>query len=144
MGETSFTPGAALLGGAAIGAAAVLLMFTRGRVLGASGLVAGVLFPATRAEAAWRAVLLLAAVLALPLWTWVSGTAPPIEAPQSPGRLVLGGLLVGLGVSWGGGCPSGHGVCGLARAALRSLVAVAVFLSSAVLTVTVTRHVFGG
>ncbi|RUY10766.1 YeeE/YedE family protein, partial [Mesorhizobium sp. M2A.F.Ca.ET.040.01.1.1] len=58
--------------------------------------------------------------------------------------LVVGGFLVGVGVHFGGGCPSGHGICGIARLSPRSFVAVATFMATAFVTVFVTRHVIGG
>lgn len=144
---TSFTPISALAGGLLIGLAAVLLLLFNGRIAGVSG-IAGGLLAAPRAGASddrrWRALFLLGLVLgaggsaALGL---VASTPPRLGFP--PVLLVVAGLLVGYGTSLARGCTSGHGVCGLARLSLRSLVAVLVFLGVAVVTTFVTRHLWG-
>lgn len=137
---TEFTPLASLAGGASIGLAAVLLMAVQGRVFGATGLLAGAVFGPDRA---WRWVL-IAGMLFGPAVLWLfSGEGPDVTVPVGPGALVLGGLLVGLGVTWGAGCTSGHGVCGLARLSPRSLVATGVFMVTCAATVFVIRHVLG-
>ena len=68
----------------------------------------------------------------------------PFDVPVSTGALVFGGLLVGIGVHFGNGCPSGHGICGLARFSPSSLAAVVTFMLTAFATVFVVRHVIGG
>lgn len=133
---------AALGGGVLIGLAATLLLWVNGRVAGVSGIVAGVLFP-RRAEVAWRLAFLAGLVLA-------GGAAiallPGIATPRTgfpPALLVVAGLLVGFGASLGNGCTSGHGVCGLGRLSKRSLVAVATFMATAMVTTWLVRHVWG-
>ena len=74
----------------------------------------------------------------------VTGKMPEIAIPVNPVMIVVGGVIVGLGASLGSGCTSGHGVCGLSRLSLRSLVAVPTFMATAAVTVFVIRHVFGG
>jgi uncharacterized membrane protein YedE/YeeE len=69
---------------------------------------------------------------------------PPVQVPVSTPMLIAGGLLVGLGVSYGGGCTSGHGVCGMARLSPRSIVATLSFMAATGVTVFVIRHVIGG
>jgi hypothetical protein len=69
---------------------------------------------------------------------------PELTVPVSPLMIVIGGVIVGFGASLGSGCTSGHGVCGLSRLSVRSLVAVPVFMATAGVTVFVIRHVFGG
>jgi uncharacterized membrane protein YedE/YeeE len=71
------------------------------------------------------------------------GAALPSRAGFPPWLLLLGGLLVGFGTSLGSGCTSGHGVCGLGRLSLRSLVATLVFLGFGIVTVFVVRHIAG-
>ncbi|MGN7833790.1 YeeE/YedE family protein [Pseudoxanthomonas sp. 22568] len=131
----------ALLGGVLIGLAAAALLFFNGRIAGISGIVNG-LAGQGAGERGWRIAFLLglagAGVLVMKLTGQVS--ASPATTPV----LVLAGLLVGFGTRLGNGCTSGHGVCGLARLSLRSLVAVLVFMTAAVLTVVVTRHLAGG
>ena len=141
--ETSFTPFASLAGGMLIGAAAVLLMLLRGRILGATGILAGVLWPSGGYDFAWRA-LMLAGMCAGP-WVFYlfCGQLPMIVVPSSVGLLGLGGFLVGVGVTLGSGCTSGHGVCGLARLSPRSIAATVTFMLTTGATVFVMRHVLG-
>ena len=136
---THFTPWTSLAGGLLLGLAAALFILLNGRVLGISGIVAGLVRP-WRGDAGWR-VAFLAGLLAAPL-AW-SLFAPLVEArfPAGPALLVLAGLLVGWGTREGSGCTSGHGVCGLARLSPRSLVATLAFMATGFATVFIVRHV---
>ena len=140
--ETAFTPYAALAGGAMIGLAAVLLMAFHGRIAGMTGIVTG-LIPPLATDWAWRAAFVVGAIAAPALIAFLGGVTIPIEVPVSTAALVIGGLLVGIGVTYGGGCTSGHGVCGVARLSPRSIVATGVFMAVTFLTVFVVRHVIG-
>ena len=142
--ETAFTPFASFGGGLAIGLGAVLLMLGLGRIMGATGILSGLTFPENRDEFAWRAVLALGMILAPGLIWAVTGAMPEVNVPVSPTMIVIGGLLVGLGASLGSGCTSGHGVCGLSRLSVRSLVAVPTFMATGAITIFLIRHVFGG
>ena len=73
----------------------------------------------------------------------LAGGQIAFSVPVSTAALVLGGVLVGIGVNFGNGCPSGHGICGIARLSPRSVVAVLTFMAAAFVTVYVTRHVIG-
>ena len=73
-----------------------------------------------------------------------SGTMPRIEVPVSTHSLIIGGLIVGVGVTLGSGCTSGHGVCGIARLSPRSITATLTFMIATFATVYFVRHVFGG
>lgn len=137
---TDFTPLQSALGGAMIGLAAVLLMAALGRVAGLTGIASGLIFGPDRG---WRAAFLLGAVLA-PAGLVALGLPIGFDSPVPRPWLVVGGLLVGIGVSYGGGCTSGHGVCGNARLSPRSLVATASFMLTAGITVYVIRHLIGG
>jgi uncharacterized membrane protein YedE/YeeE len=139
----NFTPGSALVGGAVIGLSAVLLMALLGRLAGISGIVRGLIGPAP-GEAGWRAAFLAGLVAGPILWGAVGGAVPPVELTAGPWGLAAGGSLVGVGTASGGGCTSGHGVCGLARLSPRSLVATLTFMAVGIATVFVTRHVIGG
>jgi uncharacterized membrane protein YedE/YeeE len=140
---TEFTPWASLAGGLMIGAAALLLMALHGRILGATGILAGLM--RTDDPEGWRlrAALLAGMVVAPSVFWLLAGRGPEIEVPVSAAALVAGGLIVGLGTAYGSGCTSGHGVCGLARLSRRSLVATLAFMAGAFVTVFVTRHLLG-
>lgn len=129
---------AAAAGGVLIGVSAVLLMYALGRIAGISGIVAGLLSRAAGDDRAWRLAFLLGLIAAgLLLKPFASTTAIPSASPL---LLAAAGLLVGFGSVLGGGCTSGHGVCGLGRRSLRSLVATAVFMLTGFITVFVVRH----
>ena len=142
--ETAFTPVASFGGGLAIGLGAVLLMLGLGRIMGATGVLSGIAFPENREEIAWRVALVIGMILAPGLIYLVSGAMPDLSVPVSPAMIVVGGVIVGLGASLGSGCTSGHGVCGLSRLSVRSLVAVPTFMATGAITVFLIRHVFGG
>jgi len=134
-----FTPGSALAGGILIGLAAAWLILEDGRILGASGLLGG-LIPPRSGDWRWRALALLGLVVSpLVAHFLFAPAAPVIEADAA--TLIVGGLLVGFGARLGNGCTSGHGVCGLARLSPRSLAATATFMAAGFLTVFLVRHV---
>ena len=139
--RTAFTPLAALLGGAMIGAAAVLLLLATGRIAGISGIAARLLPPYEDDGWAGRAAFVAGIVAAPLVLSATTGAAPVMHIAAGPVVLVVAGLLVGFGTVWGHGCTSGHGVCGLSRLSLRSLVATLVFMATAFATVFVVRHV---
>ncbi|HLS87305.1 MAG TPA: YeeE/YedE family protein [Burkholderiales bacterium] len=133
-----FTPWASLAGGVLIGTAAAMLVLLNGRIAGISGIL-GALFVPRSGEVLWRVAFLAGLLVAPALWHLAGGTVlARIEAGY--GTLVVAGLLVGLGTSYGSGCTSGHGVCGLSRLSPRSLVATAAFMLSGFATVYVARH----
>jgi len=140
---TAFTPLAGLTGGILIGLSAVLLMGGLGRVAGISGIF-GSLLGRWRPDNAWRA-LFIAGLLAGAILTSLLGgfDSDSMAFPGNPLTTVVGGLLVGLGTALGAGCTSGHGICGIARLSVRSIVSTAVFMVLAVATVYLMRHVIG-
>lgn len=138
---TEFTPAAAVAGGMLIGVAAVMLMAFNGRIAGVSGMIAGVLMPSGRSEAFERGAFLLGLVLAPLLFASATGTDVPLNVTDNIPLIISAGLLVGVGTAYGNGCTSGHGVCGIARLSQRSMVATAVFIGMAMLTVAIMRHV---
>ncbi len=140
MALTEFTPIAALLGGGLIGAAAVLLMAVKGRIAGVSGITARLLPPFDDGEWPGRAAFVAGLVAAPLVCLLATGSMPAQTIDAGFILLVVAGLLVGFGSVWGGGCTSGHGVCGLSRLSPRSMVAVATFMTTAIITVTITRH----
>lgn len=143
MIETAFTPFLSLGGGVLIGLSAVSLMATVGRVMGATGILAGLLQPANMADWSWRAVVLAGMISGPFAVMLLTGEMPAIQVPVSTTMLVVGGLIVGIGVTFGAGCTSGHGVCGMARLSPRSIVATLVFMITTAITVYVIRHIIG-
>ena len=134
----SFTPWASLAGGVLIGIAAALLVLLSGRIAGISGIVGGLLRPAP-GDSAWRVAFVIGLLLA-PVAVAVFERQPFPRIDAGFGTLVVAGLLVGLGTSYGSGCTSGHGVCGLSRLSPRSLVATAAFIIAGIATVYLTHH----
>ncbi|MFZ5656471.1 MAG: YeeE/YedE family protein [Pseudomonadota bacterium] len=132
---------AALAGGVLIGLSATLLLWLNGRVAGVSGILNGVLFPA-RGDVAWRAMFLVGLVAAAGLYMALVPGAPLPRADFPRIGLIVAGLLVGFGTRMGNGCTSGHGVCGIGRLSLRSLVAVLTFMATAIATTFLVRHVW--
>jgi uncharacterized membrane protein YedE/YeeE len=144
MAATEFTPVASLAGGALIGAAAVMLMALKGRIAGVSGIAVRLVPPYADHEFAGRLAFILGIVVAPLAVLLLTGIAPVPTIEAGAALLGVAGLLVGFGAVWGNGCTSGHGVCGISRLSARSLVATGVFMTTAILTVFVTRHVMGG
>jgi uncharacterized membrane protein YedE/YeeE len=142
--ETSFTPLASLVGGVLIGFAAVCLMLLRGRIRGATGILASAIWPASRYDWHWRAAMLAGMLTGPWIFFALTGGLPAIEVPSATPLLIFGGVLVGVGVTLGSGCTSGHGVCGMARLSPRSFAATATFMLTTGLTVYLVRHVLGG
>ena len=138
----NFTPLSALIGGAMIEASAVILWVMDGRVAGISEIVGGLANPVA-GDAGWRVWFLLG-LLAAPLVYWAAGGGfPSVTISSSLPLLSAGGLLVGFGTRLGGGCTSGHGVCGMARLSPRSLVATLVFMAAGIATIFIARHLIG-
>ena len=133
----------AAIGGVLIGISAVLLMALTGRIAGISGIVGGLLPPAPASDRSWRLAFVLGLVAAPAILLAVTGNAmigpPTVGVPM----LIIAGLLVGIGTTLGSGCTSGHGICGISRLSLRSIVAVLTFILAAMITVFITRHVLG-
>ncbi|QVN22051.1 YeeE/YedE family protein [Burkholderia pyrrocinia] len=137
-----FTPWLSLAGGVLIGLAAAWLVAFNGRIAGISGIVGG-LFTAGAGERDWR-VAFVAGMIAAPIAMRVAGAGLTPQVDASWQELLAAGLLVGIGTRYAGGCTSGHGVCGMSRGALRSMVATATFMIAGFVTVFVRQHVPGG
>lgn len=139
MSIVNFTPFSAIIGGALIGLAAALLWWTVGRIAGVSNILGGVLI-GPGDDSIWRIAFLaglvvsgLGAMLLIP-------EAVHFELKAGAGQLVVAGLLVGFGTQMGSGCTSGHGVCGIGRLSIRSIVATLCFMGSGMLTAFVSAH----
>lgn len=139
---TEFTPVTALLGGLLIGAAASLLLWLNGRIAGISSVLGRLLLWRT-GDRAWRVLFLLGLLIGAGAWAALGDTAPSGRSGVPLPLLLFAGLLTGYGSSLANGCTSGHGVCGLARFSLRSLVATTTFLGAAIVTVWLVRHIGG-
>lgn len=155
----SFTPITALAGGALIGLAAAMLLLLNGRIAGISGIVGGLLRPKT-GEVSWRLAFVLGLMAAPLLYQvivlWPASRMLTVseytqlalvtvrQVDASVPVLVIAGLLVGIGTRYASGCTSGHGVCGLSRLSVRSLVATLCFMGAGFATVFMARHVFAG
>jgi hypothetical protein len=127
-----------LAGGVVIGVASGGLILVNGRVAGISGILAGAM---RRGAQAWQWAFLAGLLAAGALAALAGLPVPAALTRQSWPMLALAGLLVGFGTRLGGGCTSGHGVCGLARLSPRSLAAVLMFMACAAITVFIRRHV---
>lgn len=135
----TFTPVSSLVGGLLIGLSAAILILFNGRIAGISGILSGVFF-STQHEKRWRLVFLLG-LFASPFIYRLFTELPSLDISDNLAKIVLAGLLVGFGTRLGSGCTSGHGVCGIARLSVRSIVATVVFMAAAILTVYITKHV---
>jgi uncharacterized membrane protein YedE/YeeE len=136
----NFTPWPSLAGGALIGIAAALLINFNGRIMGASNIVGGLFH--SLSDAPWR-LSFLAGLIAPAI------VAAAINMPKpvffgSTATLIVAGLLVGFGTRMGGGCTSGHGVCGMSRLSPRSIAATLIFMLAGFVTVFVVRHALAG
>jgi uncharacterized membrane protein YedE/YeeE len=133
-----FTPWTSLAGGLLIGVAAAMLVLLNGRVAGVSGILGGLL-PARPGEIGWRFAFIGGLLVAPALMRLVASLpAPRIEAGFA--TLVVAGLAVGIGTSYGSGCTSGHGVCGISRLSPRSVVASVAFMLAGMATVYLWRQ----
>jgi len=128
----------ALTGGTLIGAGATVLLAFNGRIAGISGIFTGAM--QFKRQEFWRWSFILGMLIGAALYEYGIAFQPTPRLPLDPGSMTLGGILVGIGTRLGNGCTSGHGVCGLGRLSLRSLVAVLTFLSTAMVTVFIIRH----
>ena len=138
----NFTPLSAAIGGTLIGVASALLMLTAGRIAGVSGIVDGLIGNAE--GRGWRAAFVAGLVLA-PVISGLFGFT--LSVPRMPTSWVVvagAGLLVGFGSRLGGGCTSGHGVCGIARLSPRSIAATLIFMGTAMVVVAIARHALRG
>ncbi|WP_208539110.1 YeeE/YedE family protein [Algihabitans albus] len=143
MEIVNFTPYAALAGGALIGLSASLLMLASGRIAGIAGILGG-LFRPVPGEWGWRIAFLVGLLLGPMLVGLLGGRVPAPSFQTGTLGMIAAGLLVGFGTRLGAGCTSGHGVCGLARLSPRSLAATLIFMTAAIVTVYLLRHLVGG
>jgi len=135
----NFTPYASAFGGILIGISASILMYLNGRVAGISGIISGAFSSSSIFEKLWR----LAFLAGLIGGGYIYSLFFPISiAPQeniTTTLLIIGGITIGIGTSMGSGCTSGHGICGVSRFSLRSILATATFLTSGIITVYLVK-----
>lgn len=130
-----------LTGGLMIGGAAVLLLLTLGRIAGISGIVWGAI--SAQPDNSWRWLFILGLIVGPLVFHGISGAPQPAASDQPWWVAMIGGLIVGVGVKLGSGCTSGHGVCGIGRLSMRSLVATITFMATGVISVYLFHHLLG-
>lgn len=137
----NFTPLPSLAGGLLIGVATAMFLLFNGRIAGISGILGGLLRPMP-GDIGWRMAFVLG-LLGAPVVYGFAAPLPSMHVDATMTTLVVAGLLVGVGTRYGSGCTSGHGVCGLSRLSLRSMVATASFMLAGFVTVFIVRHLIG-
>ncbi|CAG0977923.1 hypothetical protein MTYP_01592 [Methylophilaceae bacterium] len=135
----NFTPWSSLAGGLLVGLAVSILIVVNGRIAGISSVLGGLLKP-VKSELGWRIAFIAGLLVAPLLYGWVAGL-PEVTVRASAWQLIIAGFLGGIGARYGSGCTSGHGICGLARFSMRSLVATLSFMFSGMVMVYFMRHV---
>lgn len=132
----------AAIGGGLLGVAAVMMMAFNGRIAGVSGILSGSMTQAS-GDRLWRLLFILGIVLGGAIPALLSTDFKPPEPQAGTWLIIAGGLFVGVGTGLGSGCTSGHGICGISRLSLRSIVATCTFMAAGFLAVYLLRHVFG-
>lgn len=132
-----------LIGGLLIGLGAAVYLLGNGRVMGASGIIGGLIDGSGRNTAAERLVFLAALVAAPAVLYAVSDGTVTTHLTDNWLVIVVGGLLVGVGTRIANGCTSGHGVCGISRFSVRGIVATLIYLGAGGVTLVVMRHMLG-
>jgi uncharacterized protein len=135
----NFTPLSALIGGGLIGLSATILILVKGRIAGISGILGGAL-TIPLGDLGWRVLFLGGLVAGAALYNLLAPAPFVVEFDAGTPLLAVAGLLVGYGSSLGGGCTSGHGVCGIARLSPRSIGATVLFMAIAMATLFLMRH----
>lgn len=139
---STFTPFSSLAGGALIGLGCALLLLAHGKVAGISGLCGGLL-RFGKGDRAWRVWFLAGLVATALVVAQLAPAAFAVTVPRAPVVLIASGLLVGFGTRLGGGCTSGHGLCGTSRRSRRSLAATVTFMLAGMIVATVAGRWLG-
>jgi len=132
-----------LVGGLVIGLAGAVYLLANGRIMGASGIVGGLVDGSGAANRNERLAFLAGLVGVPVVIALLFGVVPPTNATTNPVLLIAAGLLVGVGTRLANGCTSGHGVCGISRMSLRGMVATVFYILAGGLTVVLFRHILG-
>ncbi|HDY7776872.1 TPA: YeeE/YedE family protein [Vibrio vulnificus] len=136
---TFVVPWESLAGGILLGISALTMLLVNGKVAGISGILTGLLTPKSR-DFAWRLMFVVGMVSGGVLAVTFGAASASVALPTSGVLIAAAGLLVGIGTRLGNGCTSGHGICGIARLSKRSIVATAIFMAVAAMTVFVRLH----
>jgi uncharacterized membrane protein YedE/YeeE len=131
----------ALAGGLLIGFSAIIMLSCIGRITGISGIFANAITGESGSQ--WRWLFLAGLMTGAFVWHQVSGIPAPAPSEAGWALTATAGYLVGFGTQLGGGCTSGHGVCGIGRLSKRSITATCIFMASGIVTVFVIRHLPG-
>ncbi len=131
-----------LSGGFVIGIAASFYLLVNGRIMGASGIMGGLIDGTARAVAGERLAFLAGLIVAPGLLVAVKGGAST-HITENVGLVILAGLLVGIGTRWANGCTSGHGVCGISRLSPRGIVATFIYILAGAVTIVALRQILG-
>jgi uncharacterized membrane protein YedE/YeeE len=137
----NFTPFASFLGGIILGLASALMLILFGRIMGISGII-GTALERPKHDTLWRVVFLAGLASAAVIFAPLVDTSRTVPMTSSLWLIALAGLLVGYGTRLGSGCTSGHGICGISRLSVRSIVATGVFMVTGIITVAVMQFVF--
>ncbi|MCE7554410.1 YeeE/YedE family protein [Aliivibrio fischeri] len=133
-------PWLSLFGGMLLGVSATLLLLLNGKIAGISGVLTGLMTPKKK-DYAWRWLFVLGMISGGVAGVYFFGAHVPTEYTTNTPLLIIAGLLVGIGTRLGNGCTSGHGICGIGRLSVRSIVATCVFMLVAGITVFIRLHV---
>ncbi|MGR2989255.1 YeeE/YedE family protein [Vibrio vulnificus] len=136
---TFVVPWESLVGGILLGISALTMLLVNGKVAGISGILTGLLIPKSR-DFAWRLMFVVGMVSGGVLAVTFGAASASVALPTSGVLTAAAGLLVGIGTRLGNGCTSGHGICGIGRLSKRSIVATAIFMAVAAMTVFVRLH----
>lgn len=136
----NFTPFASLLGGIILGLASALMLVLFGRIMGISGIVGNAL-ERPKNDTLWRIVFIAGLISSAIFFAPFVDITRTVPTETNVWLIVLAGLLVGYGTRLGSGCTSGHGICGISRLSVRSLVATGVFMASGIATVAIMQFV---
>lgn len=133
---SDFTPGHALIGGVLIGLGLAVMLVGTGQIAGLSGIVGGIIRPASR-DRTWRLSFLVGAIGVGAIFAATTPGTFDHLAPHSLPVIAVSGVLVGVGTRLSNGCTSGHGLCGISRLSRRSILATMTFMVAAMVTATI-------
>ena len=131
-----------LAGGVLIGIAGAVYLLVNGKIMGASGIIGGLVDGSGRHELKERAALIAGLVIVPAIAALMMGSSQTFLS-DNWAVIIAAGLLVGIGTRLANGCTSGHGVCGISRLSLRGIVATAFYIGAGGLTVVIFKHVLG-